>query len=367
MASVPKNIGKIKIGEATCPICNTLFKGQYCPTCGLPISTTQKKRPELASYKEYQLCDSCDTANPFGAKYCKKCGKEMSLHAKDKNGHGWVDLGLSVLWSTEAINGIYLWNYNRTLFTYEDKREADFELLKKTGYKTGDIATARWGEKWRTPTKDEFEELFNLCKLEKCLDPISNMGVLKVVGPNGNSIIISKTEKLLGDALIEPFSENLLYFDYWTSTVCSDNDNRAYAFVFKNWILHLYGLCSSRVDKSSKIKDLEFKQSCFNRIFELITNTKKNKKTRSPLLDESKIVKCLEEIKNINIYSMKADVVLNQKMEELRCELFRLKKAEKLELWLETPMFDDIILRKKSKIFPSSIRPVVDKKWQGRL
>ena len=94
--------------EAKCPICHKTFQEWYCPLCGLPISTFHRKRPEYSS-SEFQLCDKCNTPNPYGAKYCKNCGENITLHAKDKNGHGWIDLGLSVLWSTDTMLGYYFW------------------------------------------------------------------------------------------------------------------------------------------------------------------------------------------------------------------------------------------------------------------
>lgn len=50
-----------------------------------------------------------------------------------------------------------------------------------------DAATANWGEKWRTPTKDEIEELINNCTWSK--EKIDNYTYNFVAtGPNGNSI-----------------------------------------------------------------------------------------------------------------------------------------------------------------------------------
>jgi hypothetical protein len=56
-----------------------------------------------------------------------------------------------------------------------------------------DIATIKWGEKWRTPTKEEFEELINNCEWEKIVIPNSQKNALKVIGPNGNHIVLPVT------------------------------------------------------------------------------------------------------------------------------------------------------------------------------
>ena len=152
-----------------CPICGKNFSEWFCPTCGVPLSTTHHLRPEYRYFDAYQLCAKCNTKNPYGARYCRNCREEIYLHAKDKNGHEWVDLGLSVLWSAEAIFGYYHWNHSKLIITRERDMLGPLEYRDEVDGK--DIATAQWGEKWRTPTKEEFEELVNKCKWEKCLLP----------------------------------------------------------------------------------------------------------------------------------------------------------------------------------------------------
>ena len=59
-----------------------------------------------------------------------------------------VDLGLSVKWANINIGAAEPTDYG------------DYYACGET--KT--IATAKWGEKWRVPTKDEFQELLNNCR-----------------------------------------------------------------------------------------------------------------------------------------------------------------------------------------------------------
>lgn len=47
------------------------------------------------------------------------------MRAMDKRGHGWVDLGLSVLWSTEFLSRSFTWNDNTVI----DDNDSD-KLLK---------------------------------------------------------------------------------------------------------------------------------------------------------------------------------------------------------------------------------------------
>ena len=108
--------------KAHCPICNRTFTGWYCPTCGLPKKNSKYAlneygslyncdsyhlRPEFTSFEKFQLCSECYTANPSDAKYCKNCGKKITSWLS-KDAHGWVDLGLSVLWSTGEWSSILM-------------------------------------------------------------------------------------------------------------------------------------------------------------------------------------------------------------------------------------------------------------------
>ena len=51
-----------------------------------------------------------------------------------------------------------------------------------------DVARAKWGGKWRIPTKDEVEELVDNCKYE--WTTLNGVKGGKFTGPNGNSIFL---------------------------------------------------------------------------------------------------------------------------------------------------------------------------------
>ncbi len=59
-----------------------------------------------------------------------------------------------------------------------------------------DAATANWGNNWRMPTKEEFQELLNLCKWE-----FTGNGY-KVTGPNKNSIFLPAAGYRYGNSWI---------------------------------------------------------------------------------------------------------------------------------------------------------------------
>ena len=247
--------------ESQCPICKRTFKEWYCPSCGLPISIKERKRPENKYAENFQLCAKCDTPNPFGAKFCKNCGLDIFLQAKDRNGHGWVDLGLSVLWSTEAINGYYFWMDTANIATQSFCSQVGLNYrqdddLRKRILAGKDTAAYEWGYKWRMPAYEDFQELIEKCTWE--LDVISHrlhinngfetkrIKAFKITGPNGKHIYLPALGYSSGHYspvwncnLMEWHPEiNLLgvNFKYWSSTKES-NDTHAKVYIFSPRIL----------------------------------------------------------------------------------------------------------------------------------
>ena len=251
------------ITRTLCPICKNTFTGCYCPSCGLPKRNSKEVdkygylnnyesyhfRPEFMSFEEFQLCSDCYTTNPLDAKYCRNCGKDMSLQARDRNGHGWVDLGLSVLWSSESIKGYYYWMDTVNILEpnicgkigYNYRQEDD---LKNRILAGKDTAAYKWGDKWRMPTKEDFKELIEKCSWEILLIPDKSRGyekttieAFKVIGPNGNHIYLSALGCAHGsyrsgwDSLtwypeIDSYG---MKFVYWSSTK-DLNENQVYVF-----------------------------------------------------------------------------------------------------------------------------------------
>ena len=364
--------------ETKCPICNRIISEDYnyCPSCGLPKRITSKRRWDLKptesssnllvharskfSYSnkifDYQKCNICDSPNPFGARYCRACGARIELQAKDKYGHGWVDLGLSVLWSTETIEGLYLWNHSQI----ELSTHSDMSDYFRIDIENKDIATTKWGAKWRTPTKEEFEELVTKCKWEKCLDSISKKHALKAIGPNGNYIIITVTGHAgcsCSHSLISNYEPENIYSEcaFWTSSEVQNKARTAYDFRFMGYDGFARTL-TIRERKELELKTMRpfkiVKPSIYDDDFDLYCKQEKLRKE-----EERKILQAIGDDSKEKEENLKKD------------------RERRNALWLETPIkfiygmedCQENTICRQSKRRGYAIRPVADKKWQGEL
>lgn len=128
------------------------------------------------------------------------------------NGHEWVDLGLSVKWATCNVGGTnpsdigdsFAWGETQTKSSYEmyncfDYRRSgntwkNYDINGRTKIEPNsgrDTARENWGETWRMPTIEEFEELETKCVWYWTKQ--NNHVGYKVLGQNGNSIFLPTT------------------------------------------------------------------------------------------------------------------------------------------------------------------------------
>lgn len=119
----------------------------------------------------------------------------------------YVDLGLSVMWSTTPMENIYSWgevapkashnnlNYEWCVGNYLDGNLTKYCTQSCSGFKgyydnltslspIDDAAVVNWGYYWRTPSDYEWQEL-----IDNCVWTWEGDGY-DVTGPNGNSIFI---------------------------------------------------------------------------------------------------------------------------------------------------------------------------------
>ena len=165
-----------------------------------------------------------------------------------KAGHEYVDLGLSVLWSTSNLgteitnaDGIYESAYQQGLhyawgvpLAMDDPKRKDPNLcqeyaedkshLGKPLDEEHDPVCQSWGGGWRTPTKDEIFELMTRCNYEQNYSEFdyANRG-LYLTGPNGHILYL-------------PYGGFLYWTDiydedqarYWASDVSPKHNNQSY-------------------------------------------------------------------------------------------------------------------------------------------
>lgn len=134
-----------------------------------------------------------------------------------------VDLGLSIKWATRNIGAesifdtgsYFAWGELSTKTNYSiSSSKTHLKNIKDfSGNTTYDIATSKLGAKYRIPTKKEFDELKNKCKWE-WVELGNNKYGYKVIGPNGNSILLPAAGYIDGSSKSYVGSIG----QYWTST-----------------------------------------------------------------------------------------------------------------------------------------------------
>lgn len=152
------------------------------------------------------------------------------------NGHGYVDLGLSVKWATCNVGATDIGGYGG-FFAFgetETKPMGYTSSTSKTWNKPmGDIsensiydtAFVNWGDSWRMPTKQEMEELINKCGF-RWINTGGSTGWL-VIGPNNKAIFLPASGEFF-----ETTNRGLdKQGNYWCS-IPSENPNYAFSMNF---------------------------------------------------------------------------------------------------------------------------------------
>ena len=152
-----------------------------------------------------------------------------------KNGHAYVDLGLSVKWATcnvgasspEDYGDYYAWGETKTKSSYDKDNcetwEKNISDIKGT---SRDVAHVKWGGPWRLPTKAEFDELLNNCTWTWTTQ--GGYAGYKVTGKNGNSIFLPAAGWRGGASLYRTGGGGF----YWGSTPDESDTQGAYNLYF---------------------------------------------------------------------------------------------------------------------------------------
>lgn len=176
---------------------------------------------------------------------CKTSQNSGSINNNTLNGHAYVDLGLpsGTLWATcnvgakkpEDYGDYFAWgetqpkaNYSNTTYKYSKAKVhggyTKYSYNTEDGYngyvdkltileQIDDAATVNWGGSWRTPTKDECEEL--LTYTSKKVETIHKIKGMRLTGPNGQSIFLPATGNRVDTRLLHNGSEG----SYWSGSL----------------------------------------------------------------------------------------------------------------------------------------------------
>ena len=226
-----------------------------CPVCGLSIPKCQykgkhpKKKPTTTAPAKPQ--PSKPAKQPAKPTPSKPKPITVSRPTGTIEGHGYVDLALSVKWATKNVGASNPSDYGDYSAWGEKEKKSNydwdncFDCLDDEGdswgtYKIGgktsisptsghDTARENWGSTWRMPTITELEELCNKCTWTWTSQGGHNG--YKVTGPNGNSIFLPAAGWRQGtDSCVVGGSG-----DYWSSTLSSSKSSFARHLGFSSY------------------------------------------------------------------------------------------------------------------------------------
>lgn len=158
------------------------------------------------------------------------------LHSEN-GGHTFIDLGLpsGTLWAEcnlgakkpEEYGTYYAWGEIATkdLFswnTYSIGNELDSVTRLDASH---DAATANWGDNWRMPSREDFDELYSSCTMEWTTR--NNVNGYQLTGPNGKSIFLPAAGGRGDGNIYEGGSCGF----YWLSSVYTDDTQFAWGFL----------------------------------------------------------------------------------------------------------------------------------------
>ncbi|MBO7288118.1 MAG: hypothetical protein J6U85_07805 [Bacteroidales bacterium] len=117
---------------------------------------------------------------------------------------------------------------------YSPEEYGKYYLFGDPQPKRADIASSNWGGNWRTPSKENIEELLNNCTWEWTM--LNGVNGYKVIGLNGNSIFFPAAGYHSGSSLYSAGSIG----EYWSSTVISSFTNDMYYLSFNSTSKNVY-------------------------------------------------------------------------------------------------------------------------------
>lgn len=162
------------------------------------------------------------------------------------NSHEYVDLGLpsGLKWATmnvgasspEDYGHYFAWGEVELKYDFNSGNSATFNRVIGNigGNPQYDVARAKWGDSWRMPTKEEFQELLIYCEWN-----FTTLGRHKgymVTGPNGNKIFFPAAGICSSDYPKKWAGVNGYY---WSSTpyAVHESTSTAYGFTYSEDVI----------------------------------------------------------------------------------------------------------------------------------
>ena len=152
-------------------------------------------------------------------------------------GREWVDLALpsGTRWATCNVDAsvssqpgkLYAWGEtaSKSTFSESTSKYKDPDAGDIAGDSSKDVATSKWGNGWRMPTRKEFEEMVLYCDW-KYTKVDGRWGVMFTSSRNGESIFLPATGHKEGSEHYEPNGCG----SYWTSTPGENMSAHSYSY-----------------------------------------------------------------------------------------------------------------------------------------
>lgn len=196
---------------------------------------------------------------PIALLSCVEIPKEIS---GSENGHNYVDMGTSVMWSPVNLGATvigeygdyYAWGELETKEYYADStyKWYDIEQKKYTKYVLNDnkgttidnlttleleddVAHVKWGGTWRMPTEEEMQELIDKCNFE-----------YKETEYGPGFLVTAKNNNRMFLPLSMIWDDGVKWGYYWTSSLSTETD--------KSYVLWLTDDNNARYEGRYEIK-----------------------------------------------------------------------------------------------------------------
>ncbi len=145
---------------------------------------------------------------------------EQAVEIQIPNEDEAIDLGLSVKWAPYNLGASDTHEYGnyysfgevetKTNYTQDNySKPTDFNCEGGVETSKSDVATVKWGEKWRMPSQTEIDELFEKCKYN--VKNYNGVSGYEFTGPNGNTMFLPFTG-YCNDFTVAGRSEKTLYY-----------------------------------------------------------------------------------------------------------------------------------------------------------